>query len=137
MTDYVLLNHLRNTSQAAKNFVNNIIGNIAGTVADCLLDLAKKKADKITVSSFSIPASGWVADSSVVGYAVHLDIPVTGITNTDVATITLAPSSVRISKECGLCPTNETISGKIRLWAMKAPTSTMSSELIIQKQYTG
>lgn len=80
-----------------------------------------------TATPITIPTSGWQSDSTA-GYPKYYDISVTGITAKDRAEITISHSSLDTAKTCGLCPTNETLAGKIRVRAASIPTAAISAE---------
>lgn len=90
------------------------------------------KQDAPLSASCTIPVSGWASDSTA-DYPKYYDISVSGITNKDRATVTLAPASLSIAAKCGLCCTCETLNGKIRLRAKSVPTVAMTAEYWIEK----
>ena len=50
------------------------------------------------------------------------------MTAKDLADIAIAPNSMDVAIECGMCPTNETLAGKIRVWARSVPTEAIAAE---------
>lgn len=119
-------------------------------LADERLDkLELGKANKASSVSISIPTSGWALlnedlgdepegdvevdrDDGLSTYPYYIDIPVEGVTAVDRASVTLAPGSYRTAVACGLCPTNETIQGAIRLRAASVPETAMEAEYWIE-----
>jgi len=94
------------------------------------------KADKVSPVSFIIPAEGWTSveidetgeEETGASYPYYIDIAVPGVTAWTRADITIAVSSHSAAASCGLCPTSETLEGKIRLRAVSAPTEEISAE---------
>lgn len=86
---------------------------------------AMKKGVSIAVT---IPASGWSKDTTYADYPYCYDIAVSGITAKDRVGITIAPGSLATAVACKLCPTNNTMAGKIRIWAKAVPNAAISAE---------
>lgn len=86
---------------------------------------AMKKGTSIAVT---IPASGWSEDTAYADYPYCYDIAVSGITAKDRVGITIAPGSLATAVACKLCPTNNTMAGKIRIWAKAVPNAAISAE---------
>lgn len=106
-------------------------------------DLETGKADKVSPVSITIPAEGWaseeIEDTGEDGeeeistsYPYYYDLAVTGVTAKDRADITIARGSLDAAVNCGLCPTSETLEGKIRLRAVSVPTEEMAAEYWLQ-----
>jgi len=89
------------------------------------------KSDKTTAVSFTIPTTGWETETGNSYYNKFYDIPVTGITANDIAVITISASSMSVAVECGLCQTNETFIGKIRIRSASIPTNAISAQYCI------
>lgn len=79
----------------------------------------------------TIPMTGWNSDNNA-NYPKYYDIAVTGLTANDRAEITIAPSSMGTAISCGLCPTNETLAGKIRVRSTSIPTAAIAAEYWIE-----
>ncbi len=133
MGKMTVLGHLRACAEASRGFVAGLIGEVAGTVADALDTLDKEKADKLSATSFTIPATGWSSDTSVAEYPKYKDIAVAGVTAKDRATISITPGSMGTAKACGLCPASQTLAGKIRIRAAKVPAAAISAECWVEK----
>lgn len=110
MSDMVNMGQLKKCAERAKEYS----------------DTSKPKTVSVTIQS-----SGWVNSSG--SYPKYYDIAVTGITAYDRADITIAPGSLDAAKSCGLCPTNETIAGKIRVRAVSVPSAVITAECLIEK----
>lgn len=61
-------------------------------------------------------------------YPSYCDIAVSTITAADRVDIAIAPNSMATAIACGLCPTNQTLAGKIRVWARTVPDAAISAE---------
>lgn len=78
--------------------------------------------------AITIPTTGWTKDTTFTDYPYRYDIAVTGITENDHVDISIAPGSMADAIACQLCHTNQTLSGKIRVWAKAVPTKAISGE---------
>lgn len=81
--------------------------------------------------SMTIPTTGWETDSNNSVYPKYYDYAVQGITADDRADVIISVASAPTASECGMCPTNETIAGYIRLRAMSVPTASMTAVALI------
>lgn len=128
MAKLTAIKHLK----ALALYVQSLVGELAQSVVETVEEMDAAKSDKGTSVTFSIPKSGWVA--SVTGeYAYYYDIAAVGVTSRDCANVMIAPSSMSTAIACGICPTSETIAGKIRIRAEKIPTGAISCEYRIDK----
>lgn len=99
--------------------------------ADARLDdLELGKENKVSPVSITIPAEGWAAetDEAMASYPFYYDIAAESVTAKDRVDIAIAPGSMDTAIDCGLCPTNETQAGKIRVWARTVPAGAISAE---------
>jgi len=80
----------------------------------------------------TIPTSGWSSDSTA-DYPYYYDIAVAEVTAADRADVAFAPANVMTAVNCGMCPFSETLGGKVRLRAAKAPAAAISAEYWIEK----
>lgn len=94
--------------------------------------LDSEKPDKAAAVSVTIPTDGWTEDETFADYPLYYDIAAEGVTAADYATVTISPASMTAAASCGLCRTNETKAGAIRLWAQSAPTEAISAEYRIE-----
>lgn len=132
MSKFEPLARLRDCVLASRNFVMGLIGEVTGTVADALEELEIGKANKTNAVAIIIPTTGWGKDASNASCPKYYDIAVDGLTAKDRAEIMIAPGSLDTAKACGLCPTNETLAGKIRVRATKVPVSAIVAEYWIE-----
>lgn len=128
MTKTALVKHLEALAQEIKGFV----GVVLKAVTAALTEMNEAKADKPSVVSVEIPASGW-KDDGTDGYPKYYDLTAAGVTDTDIATVVLLPSAIAAATGCGLCPTCETLTGKIRLRASRIPAAAMTANYWITK----
>lgn len=108
----------------------------AGAVAQAAAEAIEEvldvvKADKAEATAITIPATGWNKGTDA-AYPYYCDIVVEGITANDRAEITIAPGSLDKAKACGLCPTNETLAGKIRVHSIYIPEAAIAAEYWIE-----
>lgn len=90
------------------------------------------KQDKRSAVAVTLPVSGWGSDSTA-DYPRYYDITVSGVTARDRANVDIAPAALGTAAACGLCPTCETLAGKIRLRARTVPAAAIAAEYWIEK----
>ena len=78
----------------------------------------------------TIPIVGWEEDGSGL-YPFHLDIPNEDISVNHTPDIAIEPDSMMTAVMCGLCPTAQTLNGKLRLFAQSVPDKPMPSVLTL------
>ncbi|MBQ6208109.1 MAG: hypothetical protein IJK52_13620, partial [Oscillospiraceae bacterium] len=100
---------------------------LAGAVTEALEEMDAAKADKPSVVSATLPATGWNRDGSS-AYPYYYDLAAAGVTAADIASVTVSPSGIGAAVACGLCPTNETIADAIRFRSYEAPTAAIAVE---------
>ena len=122
------IEHLKACAEAAKRFTNGLVAELAQTVTDAMQEIETVKADKQDSVSITIPTTGWGIDEASESYPNYCDITVAGVTAKDRVDIAIAPGSMDTAIDCGLCPTNETQAGKIRVWARTVPAGAISAE---------
>lgn len=131
MSKITVIDHLRSLAQEAKNFANGLVSSLATATTEAIEELADVKADKPGATALTIPVSGWSSDSDT-NWPKYYDIAVEGVTAADRAEITLAPGGMSTAKACGLCPTCETLTGKIRVRATSVPAAAIAAEYWIE-----
>lgn len=117
----------------AANRAQGYAAEVAGAAAEAIETLDGQKSDKTNAVSFTLPTSGWGSDTSVSAYPKYYDVAVTGLTANDTASVTLAPNSIQAAVSCGICPTCETLAGKIRIRAASVPTAAITAQYWIEK----
>ncbi len=98
------------------------LGDLASATADGL----DEKQDITAAVSFTIPTTGWARDSTLTSY-YYCDISITGLRTTDIVDVTPAPESYSVARTAGFIPT-ESMAGKLRLRAKKAPTAAIKAQ---------
>ena len=74
----------------------------------------------------TIPVDGWGEDDSSPGYFC-CDIPIAGLLATDIVDVTVLPGFYDVAGAVGFIAT-ESLEGKLRLRAAKAPTEKISAQ---------
>lgn len=131
MSKITVLEHLKACAEEAKDYTGGLVSKLAKTVTEAIEELEQAKADKAQSVAITIPATGWASDSGG-DYPHYYDIAAEGVTASDRAAITIAPGSLGTAKTCGLCATNETMAGKIRVRAIQVPAEAISAEFWIE-----
>lgn len=117
------LSQLRAVSQKSKDRA----AQVADAAAAALDEMDGVKADKTEFVSFSIPATGWKTDSSVLGYTNYIDIAISGLTAADYVAVDVAPSSSAVARAANFVAA-ESRAGILRLRAASVPTATISAQ---------
>ena len=131
MNKITVFEHLRACAEAAKNYASGLVGELAQTVTEAIGELESVKAKKAAAVAITIPTTGWKSDSSG-DYPHYYDIAAEGVTASDRAAITIAPGSLGTAKTCGLCATNETMAGIIRVRSTSIPAAEIAAEFWIE-----
>lgn len=121
----IALTHLQ---EAVERLLDRI-ALVASTAAKSIEEMGSTKADKVKVIPLTIPADGWASDS-VAGCPYYLDITVAGLTADDCVAVVIAPASAQAAMDAGMTCT-ESMAGKLRLRAKKAPAAALSASYYI------
>lgn len=131
MSKITVFEHLKACAEEARDYAGGLVAKLAKTATKAIEELEQAKADKAQSVAITIPATGWASDSGG-DYPHYYDIAAEGVTANDRAAITIAPGSLGTAKTCGLCATNETMAGKIRVRAIQVPAEAISAEFWIE-----
>lgn len=131
MSKITVFEHLRACAEEARDYAGGLVAKLAKTATEAIEELEQAKADRAQSVAITIPATGWASDSGG-DYPHYYDIAAEGVTANDRAAITIAPGSLGTAKTCGLCATNETMAGKIRVRAIQVPAEAISAEFWIE-----
>ena len=131
MSKITVFEHLRACAEEARDYAGGLVAKLAKTATEAIEELEQAKADKAQSVAITIPATGWASDSGG-DYPHYYDIAAEGVNASDRAAITIAPGSLGTAKTCGLCATNETMAGKIRVRAIQVPAEAISAEFWIE-----
>lgn len=108
---------------------NTAIGDLSEATANGFEetdDILHEKQDVTAAVSFTIPVDGWGEDDSSPGY-FYCDIPIAGLLATDIVDVTVLPEFYDVAGAVGFIAT-ESLEGKLRLRAAKAPTEKISAQ---------
>lgn len=87
-----------------------------------------------TPTAFTIAANAWQENSSETSeFVYYADITVSGLTVNDYAEVNFNRTSQNIIATANICPSGDTMSGKIRIYAKNIPTDSISGQYIITK----
>lgn len=125
------LSHLKDCLNAEKQFTSGLIVELAEAVSGALEEMDDAKADKSERISITIQPSGWTTGGGIAEYPYCYEILAEGVTENDLAIITIAPQSQEEASACGLWLTNETDAGKIKIWAKRVPQSEIHADYLI------
>lgn len=130
---YPALAQLKTAYKDTLQFALEQVVKFSKAALDAIKEVEAAKSDKRNAVSVTIPTSGWTSDTSVSAYPYKYEISVSSITAKDLVIINISPGSQATAIACGLCPTNETVAGKIRIRAVKTPSTSMQAEYWIEK----
>mgnify|MGYP007112791864 FL=1 len=128
MGKLTILNNLKACAEAAKKYTSSLVSELARTVTEAMEEMESVKSDKQKKIALTIPTTGWVEDKTIADYPNYCDITATGVTATDRVDIAIDPNSMATAITCGLCPTNQTLEGTIRVYAKSVPAAAISAE---------
>lgn len=134
MNKVAVLGHLGGCMEAVKAFIQNLVAELAQATTEAIEEVETVKADKSEAVPVTILVSGWEAESEqgLEEYPSCYEIEAPGVTAKDRAEITVAPGSLGIADACGLCLTNQTLEGKIRIWAARVPSGEIAAEYWVE-----
>lgn len=115
-----LCNHIKS--------LKGVVSIMAEAFQETMVEIEEAINDFPVASSFSISADGWqsVSSDDLGDYKYYYDITNKSIDNNDLPIVSVAPGSMDTAGTCGLCPTCESLSGKIRLYAKSQPEKNMT-----------
>lgn len=119
-------------SSSAASSLSREFQTLAKLTSDAIKDMDSLKQDKTDSVKATLSVKAWSQDETA-GYPCYCDLTVEDLTISDRAVVTIAPTGLEAASLCGLCPTNETLEGKIRLRAAEIPTTDISIEYWIEK----
>lgn len=132
----------RRTSDVAASDVSALQEDIQGLTAqttetfrqvdNALAEMDSSKMDKRNEAAISIPTTGWQTTTGI-SYPKYCDLTAQDITAADRVDIMVAPASVQTAVSCGICPTCETLEGKIRIRAKQVPAQAISARYWVEK----
>ncbi|MBQ3551700.1 MAG: hypothetical protein IJA35_00860 [Clostridia bacterium] len=131
MDKITLVRHMQACADKSRVHASGLVEELAQTVMSSLTELDAAKADKVESVATTISPKGWYTDNTA-GYPYYYDIAVTGVTDKDRAEVTIAPESADAAAACGLCATNETIAGYIRIRSVSVPTVQLNAEYRVE-----
>lgn len=116
----------------ARAYSDKNVGEIAQTTVELVEEIDLLKADKPTAVAVSILVNGWKNDGTA-EYPYYYDLPVSGATAADHATVTIKPDGINTAVSCGMSEKNQTIAGAIRLRAASVPATAIPAEYWLEK----
>lgn len=128
-----LCNHIKAIKQTAEQLVSAVSALAEATAASMeeIEGILGEKQDASNAVPFTIPATGWGSDSTA-AYPKYYDLAVDGITVKDRADVLISPAGIAAAASCGLCPTTETLAGKIRIRAASIPSESIAAQYWIE-----
>lgn len=133
-----LCDHIKAVKQTAEQSGSAVSALAEATAASMeeIEGILREKQEAASAVAFTVPAAGWASMEidendeleDIHGYPYFYDLAVDGVTVKDRADVTIAPGSVETATVCGLCPTTETLEGKIRLRSVNRPSEDIVAE---------
>lgn len=110
--------------------IRTTVGDLAEATAqsvDEIDGILHEKQDINSKVAFTIPTTGWGTDSSVPQHSKFIDITVSGLLETDIVAVDVAPGSSEIARAANFTNT-QSYAGKFRLRAASVPTAAISAQ---------
>ena len=124
-----ILAGLRDVSERVLQELSTLTVTVSGAVSA----LDKAKADKVTLTAFTIPTTGWQQDGNY-GYPYYVDLPVSGLTENDVVAVEITPSGQNVAETACFLSSSESLSGVLRLRAKHIPTAALAAYYYIIRE---
>lgn len=128
MNIIALVTHLKLVAQEAKKYAASLASELSNATLEAMQEMDRAKVDRLSSVPVTIKVDGWVEDETWEEYPLRYDIAAAGLTEADRADVILSPGSLTAATECGVCQTCETQTGKICIWAKKAPAEALTAE---------
>lgn len=126
-----LIAKIKEVADSCMSAVSEVGADLAG-LSERVSGALEGKQDKPEAVPCTIPASGWQQDGTV-DFPYYYDLTAEGVTASDKAEVALSPAGIRAAADCGLCPSSETLAGKIRLRASSVPAKSMTAVYWLEK----
>ena len=120
---------LRDVSERVLQELSTLTVTVSGAVSA----LDKAKADKVTLTAFTIPTTGWQQDGNY-GYPYYVDLPVSGLTENDVVAVEITPAGQNVAETACFLSSSESLSGVLRLRAKHIPTAALAAYYYIIRE---
>lgn len=124
-----ILAGLRDVSERVLQELSTLTVTVYGAVSA----LDKAKADKVTLTAFTIPTTGWQQDGNY-GYPYYVDLPVSGLTENDVVAVEITPAGQNVAETACFLSSSESLSGVLRLRAKHIPTAALAAYYYIIRE---
>lgn len=125
------LDQLRSCAEKIKGYIGGLISKLASTTAAALEEMDAAKLDKRNYLAITLPTTGWVSSSGE--YPYYYDVAIDGLTAEDLASVNLSHANMNKAKRCGLCPSCQTLTGKVRMRAKRIPSASITAQCWIEK----
>ena len=109
--------------------------NVIDAGLDAKLDLPVVVSATVGTTQGNSGTGVWVTDNTFSDLPYHYDIADENVLATDIATVTVSPANLGEAAACGLCHTNQTLAGVIRLYSKAVPTTNLSIEYTLNATY--
>lgn len=100
---------------------------VASATLEAMREMDSRKADKPIRATITIPTDGWGTDDTVPSHPFYLDIAVTGLSDTDIVDVTVAPASAITAGNAGFANT-QSYTGRFRLRCQYIPETEIEAE---------
>ena len=124
-----ILAGLRDVSERVLQELSTLTVTVSGAVSA----LDKAKADKVTLTAFTIPTTCWQQDGNY-GYPYYVDLPVSGLTENDVVAVEITPAGQNVAETACFLSSSESLSGVLRLRAKHIPTAALAAYYYIIRE---
>ena len=128
---------IKKTADQSGSAVTNLAEAVDATV-DEIEGVLNEKQDIMPAVPFTIPTTGWGTDNSVPQFPNCYDVTVTGLLDTDVVAVDVAPASEDVARAANFTQT-QSYAGAFRLRAKNVPAAAITAQyrIINTVAYTG
>ena len=120
-----LCGHIKSIRQTANAAANGVV-QLSNALNQSVSEIEAALNDLPSAASITILPAEWVKDASInTGYQYYYDIVNSEVDSADLPLISIAPGSLETTAACELCPTCESMNGKIRLYSKNVPVSSI------------
>lgn len=109
---------------------------ITSAEANDLLAALVDEIGSARINDITIPASAWTKGTDAV-YPYYADVALASSTEAQYPNVTLYKASLSVASDAGLCPTVQSLDGKLRFWANTAPAADMAATVALLSNGTG
>lgn len=116
-----LCGHVRSIKQTANAAANGVL-QLSDALNQSITEIEAVLNDILSTASITILPTDWTQNTTIASaYQYYYDIINAEVTAADLPIVSVAPNSLETTAACELCPTCESMAGKVRLYSKSRP----------------